>query len=152
MATTGDKVRAKCVVIPIETCDEGFEHIQSDIGKRLGGSALYELVDSLQGDQVWYNSSLSTDDTAGGVNMISGDYENGATAHTADVVWFVFVRNTTSNTDMKIGINGSVTDAIYLAAGESVAVKLHSVTVDELHIWSTLDGTAEVFAVCGDVA
>ena len=153
MATTGDKVRAKCIVIPIETCDEGFEHIQSDIGKRLGGGLEYELTDTLEDDKFWYNSSLTIDDDA--VDMISGNYVDATGSATSDAVRFIFVRNLSATCGVYITLVAGASQRIYLNPNESVAFKTSGVYVGGVHISNSLDGdstTVEVLAVCNDVA
>ena len=149
MAVTGDKVRFKCFVTPIEECDEGYKHIHSAVGKRLGGNNTYELTDALQGDQIWYNASLSIDNTAGGVNIISGDYANGASVANNDIVIFIFVKCTSGA--LTLGLNGTMDQEITVTSGEAVCFRT-TITVDDIHVYSQFGATAEVFVVCLDVS
>lgn len=154
MALTGDKIYARCVVTPIETCDEGFEHIQSDIAKRLGGNCNYSLVDELVGDTFYYDSATAVSTSVG--DLISGTYTSGANVSTSDIIFFLYVKN--SNTqEVVLSLDGSLSpaaaqDSIKLRQGQTVMVPLNSTLVSDLHVYATAATTVEVFAVIEDVA
>lgn len=132
MATTGDQVRARCIVTPVEECDEGFTHIQSDIAKRLGDSFLYELTDTNAGDKFYYDESytIGTSELSV-VPQGSTDYCDGSTYDaTNDLIKVLYIQNNSSSGTLFFGVNGdtlgTIIDRMFISAGESCLVKINS--------------------------
>ncbi len=155
MATTGDKVRARCVVIPIETCDEGFEHIDSVIGKRLGGACDYSLLDTSEGDHFFYDEEKECGTSVG--DLISGTYTDGGDVHVDDIIRFLYVKNLSSTQEVVISLDANEMpaaqqDSIKLRYNQTAMVPLNSTKVSDVHVYATATINVEVFAVIRDVA
>ena len=158
MATTGDKVRAKCVVIPIEQCDEGFEHIDSGMLKRLGGSLLYELVDTGAGDKIYYDSAVEVGSSTADIIGNGESYlTSGAVDGTNDKVRFLYIKNNDDTDYVGLSFEGgalaSLEGAICVKAGECFFCRIEGLAPGLIHAkCSGTTASCEVFAIINDAA
>ena len=155
---TGSKVRIKMILTPTEECDEGFEHIDSDMLKRLGGSLKYELQSTNEGDKIYYDASISvTTSTAdlianGESYLTSGDVDG-----TNDRVKLLYIRNTDGTNFISIATDGdalaSAATQIIVRPGEVVFLRINEQAPINIHAKAdTATCVCEVFAIINDAA
>ena len=144
-----DNIRAKCSVVVVEECDEGFSHIESGIGKILGGTGDY----TVSGAYRYYYDATTDVSTSGDLIADGAECIDGTVIVAADdLISFLYVRNTDSSADIHInlaaGAQASVLGDIQVPAGDSVYFKLYNANPADVHAKSNA-GTAvcEVFAV-----
>ena len=112
----------------------------------------------------WYYKLTSVTNTSGNLLLLENfiDYTASssvsATLTASDKVRFIYIENTDSTNDVYIALNGetvttSLGQAIYIGAGQSVALQTPNCTVENLHaITSSGTITCKVAALIDDVA
>ena len=149
------------VTIAADSDADSVDAIHHDIKSTLGGVLEYEKADA---NDKWLYST-STDVTGTSADLISGSFIEGGTAHTADHVKYLFIKNSgttdgSTTTTAKVyvcfdaGDAASVGDVIELGANEAINLKFKDgLDVADVHA-ATSTGTVRctIAAILDDVA
>jgi hypothetical protein len=149
------------VTIAADSDADAVNAIHHDIKGTLGGVLEYEKADA---NDKWFYTT-SKDVTGTSADLISGTFTEGGTAHTADHVKYLFIKNSgttdgSTATTAKVyvcfdaGDAASVGDVIELGAKEAINLKFKDgLDVADVHA-ATSTGTVRctIAAIIDDVA
>ena len=143
-----DNIRAKCRVVVVEECDEGFSHIESGIGKILGGECNYSIAGNYR---YFYDATIDVTTSSADLITIGAECIDETVLQGTDNIAFLYIKNLDSThvvyINLSAGAQASVVGDILIAAGEALYLRLYDANVADIHaIGSTTGMECEVFA------
>ena len=143
-----DNVRVKCSVVVVEECDEGFSHIESGIGKVLGGNCNYTVSAP---HRYFYDATIDVTANSADLIAIGAECIDETVLEGTDNIAFLYIKNLDSAygiyINLSAGAQASVVGDIYIPAENALYLRLKDADVADIHAKG--DGTleCEVFAV-----
>ena len=144
-----DNIRAKCRVVVVEECDEGFSHIESGIGKILGGECNYTITGNFR---YFYDATIDVTTSSADLITIGAECIDETVLEGTDNIAFLYIKNLESTAviciNLSAGAQGDVSGDIYINAGEALYLRLNGANVADVHAKGSTTGMeCEVFAV-----
>ena len=143
-----DNIRAKCRVVVVEECDEGFSHIESGIGKILGGECNYTITGNYR---YFYDATIDVTTSSADLITIGAECIDGTVLEGTDEIDFLYIKNLHSThvifINLSAGAQADVDGDIEINAGDALYLKLHNANVADVHAKGSTTGMeCEVFA------